>query len=178
MAKIATVPNKILRQKSKPVEVDKKTLELVRTLRETLTDKKGKPKGVGLAAVQIGIPKRVFVAFSPASRKLLVFINPKIAWRSKRQTNKKEKRYEGCLSIPNVWAIIQRPKTIKIKYQTESGQTQTRKFTAPLATVIQHEYDHLEGILFTDRALEQKAKLYELKRDEEDKEYFEEIEIE
>lgn len=178
MAKIITVPNPLLREKSKPVAIDKKTQELVKNLKQTLLDKEGKTKGVGLAAIQIGLPKRVFVAYSLASKRFLAFINPQIIWRSKRLTNKKEKRYEGCLSVPNVWAIIQRPKTIKVKYQTQSGQIQTRKFTGPLATVIQHEYDHLEGVLFTDRALEQEAKLFELKKDSENKEYLEEIKIE
>ena len=175
MAKVLTVPNPILRQKSKPVVVDKKTLALVETLKKTLTDEKGKIKGVGLAAIQIGMSKRVFVAYSEKSKKFLTFINPEIVWFSKRQISKKNQKYEGCLSLPNKWSLLKRSKEVKVKYQTETGQTQIRKFSGMTATIIQHEYDHLEGILFIDRVLEQKGKLYELKKDEEGKECLQEI---
>jgi peptide deformylase len=175
MTKILTVPNPILREKSKPAVLDKKTLGLIETLKKALTDKKGGVKGVGLAAVQIGAPKRVFVAYSEKSKKFLTFINPEIAWVSKRLTSKKDQKYEGCLSLPNKWTQIKRAKEVKVKYQTETGQTQTRKFSGPMAIIVQHEHDHLEGILFIDRASEQKAKLYELKKDEEGKEYLQEI---
>jgi len=175
MAKILTVPNPILHEKSKPATVDKKTLTLVETLKKTLTDEKGKIKGVGLAAVQIGMPKRVFIAYSEKSKKFLTFINPEIIWYSKRLLSKKKQKYEGCLSLPNQWSLLKRPKEVKVKYQTETGQTQVRKFSGMTATIIQHEYDHLEGVLFIDRVLEQKAKLYELRKDEKGKEYLQEI---
>ncbi len=177
MAKIIIVPNPILREKSKEVLIDKKTSDLVKNLKQTLSGKDGRVQGVGLAAIQIGLPKRVFVAYSEASKKFLVFINPEIVWFSKRLTDPKKSKYEGCLSLPNKWSLIKRPKEIKVKYQTESGQTQIRKFSKTLATIIQHEYDHLNGILFIDRVLEQKGKIYELKKDEEDKEYLEEISV-
>jgi len=177
MAKIITVPNPILREKSKEVAFDKKTLALVKELKETLINKEGHLTGLGLAAVQIGQPKRVFVVYSEASQKILTFINPKIVWTSKRtQAGLPGKnKYEGCLSLPNRWAIIQRPKEIKVAYQTENGQFQTRKFSDLMAIVIQHEYDHLEGILFIDRALQQGSPVFELIKDENGKEYFEEI---
>ena len=177
MTKILTVPNPILREKSKPLAIDKKTAKLVKTLRETLIGKEGKAKGVGLAAVQIGFPKRVFLAYSPASKIFLTFINPEIIWCSKRVLNPKKSKLEGCLSIPNRWAFIQRAKEIKIRYQSESGQILVRRFSGVLATVIQHEYDHLEGRLFIDRALEQKAKIFELVKDEDEKERLEEVKI-
>jgi peptide deformylase len=177
MAKILTVPNSILREKSQPVVWDKKTQDLAATLKKALTDNKGGVKGVGLAAVQIGTPKRVFVAYSEKSKKFLTFINPEITWLSKRLTSKKDQKYEGCLSLPNKWTRIKRAKEIKVKYQTETGQTQTRQFSGQMAIIVQHEHDHLEGILFVDRVLEQKAKLYELKKDEEDKEYLEEVNL-
>lgn len=178
MAKIVTVPNPVLREKSKEVVVDKKTAELVATLKNTLVDDKGKLVGAGLSAIQIGIPKRVFIAYSEASKKFLTFINPEIVWFSKRLTNAKDKKYEGCLSLPNKWSCIRRSKEVKIKYLTETGQEIVRKFSGPMAVIIQHEYDHLDGILFIDRALEQNAKLYQLVKDKEDKEYLEEIKIE
>ena len=177
MTKVLTIPNPLLREKSKPVVINKKTSQLVKTLKETLVDKEGKTKGVGLAAVQIGFPKRVFLAYSPASKDFLTFINPEIIWYSKRLTNPKKSKLEGCLSVPNKWAFIKRAKAIKIRYQTETGQTVVRRFDGLMACIIQHEYDHLEGILFIDRALEQKAKVFELVKDEEGKERLKEVRI-
>ncbi len=177
MAKIITVPNPKLREISKPVVVDKKTSELVKELKQALLNTEGKMIGVGLAAIQIGIPKQVFLAYSPESKKLLTFINPEIIWSSKRITDPKKSKFEGCLSVPGRWALIKRAKAIKIRYQTEGGKEQVRKFSGMMAVEIQHEYDHLKGILFIDRALEQKAKIYEMVKDEEDKEYLEEVKI-
>lgn len=175
--KIIAVPNPLLREKSERVnKIDKEILELVKQLEETATRKEG-TKGVGLSAIQVGIPKRLFIAWSEKSRKFLTFINPKIVWRSKRLllgmsgTN----RLEGCLSIPNVWGLVKRHQVIKISYQTLSGQTLTRRFRGFLGIICQHEFDHLEGILFTDRVLEQKGKMFELKKDKEEKEHLEEI---
>lgn len=177
MAKIITVPNSKLREISKSVLVNKKTLELIKKLKQTLLDAEGKMIGVGLAAVQIGVPKQVFLAYSFNSRKLLTFINPKITWFSKRTTDPKKSKFEGCLSVPGRWALIKRSKEVKIKYQTEGGKEQVRKFSGMIAIEIQHEYDHLQGILFIDRALEQKAKIYEMVKDEGDKEYLKEVKI-
>lgn len=176
MAKIITVPNPLLRQKSEKIAIDDKVLNLINELKETVTKNEG-TKGVGLSAIQIGVPKRVFVAYSQKSKKFLVFINPEIIWRSKRlisgvsQTN----RLEGCLSVPGIWGQVLRHQVIKIRYQSTSGQIVTRRFRGFLGIICQHEYDHLEGILFTDRVLKQKGKLYELKKDEEGKESLEEI---
>lgn len=181
MAKIMTIPDPLLRQRSKEVpQINKKALDLVKQLKETLTITEGGIKGVGLAAVQIGILKRVFLAYSKKSKKFLTFINPVIIWHSKvliEGVPESNNKYEGCLSVPNRWAILKRFNAVKIKYQTESGQIQTRKFSGIIAVVIQHEYDHLNGILFIDRALEQKAKIYELVIDEEGKEKLKEIKI-
>jgi len=151
MAKIITVPNHKLREISKPVLVDKKTLELIKELKQTLLDSEEKMIGVGLAAVQIGVLKQVFLAYSPNSKKLLTFINPEIIWFSQRMTDSKKSKFEGCLSVPGRWAIIKRSKEVKIKYQTEGGKEQVRKFSGMMAIEVQHEYDHLEGILYLDR---------------------------
>lgn len=180
MAKIVTIPNPILREKSKEVVVDKKILDLVKELKKTLVNEEGKTIGVGISAVQIGIPKRVFIAYSKASRNLLIFINPEIIWYGKRLTKgipDSSNKLEGCLSVPGLWSLIKRAKTIKIKYQTISGTPQVRKFSDQVATIIQHEYDHLNGILFIDRVLEQKSKIYELKKDEEGKEELVEVKV-
>lgn len=180
MAKIITVPNPILRQKSHPVEGSSEAKSLIKKLKETVISKEGSVTGVGLAAVQIGIPKKVFLAYSKASRKFLGFINPKIIWYSKRVTSgipDSKNKYEGCLSLSGKWGLVCRSKKIKITYQTETGQSQTRTFSGQIATIIQHEYDHLNGILFIDRILEQKGKIYELVKDEEGEEILKEITI-
>lgn len=179
MADIIVNPNHLLRQKSTPVVFDQNINSLIEKLKNTLTQKEG-IKGVGLSAVQIGIPKRVFLAYSKNSKKFLTFINPEIVWYSKTLTNgipDSKNRFEGCLSVPGLWAIIKRAIIIKIKYQTENGVQQVRKFKGQIATIIQHEYDHLEGILFIDRALQQESKIYQLKKDREGKEYLKEIKI-
>ncbi len=180
MAKIVTLPNPILRQKSKNVNFDKNTEKLITELKNTLISTKGKVKGVGLSAIQVGVPKKIFLAYSKSSKNFLVFTNPTITWYSKILTTgvpETKNKYEGCLSVPGLWAIIKRSKSIKIKYQTPNGNRQVRKFSGLTATVIQHEYDHLNGILFIDRAIQQKSPIYELAKDENDKEYLKEIKI-
>lgn len=177
MFKIITVPNPLLKQKSKKVhKVTKEILDLISKLKEIAAQKEG-TKGVGLSAVQVGIPKAVFIAWSVKSRKFLAFINPEITWKSKRMILgvPRANKLEGCLSVPNIWGLVKRHQVVKIRYQTPSGQIITRRFKGFLGVIVQHEYDHLQGILFTDRILEQKGKLYELKKDKEGKERLEEI---
>jgi len=169
MAKIITVPNPLLRQKSKeinpPVGGDKKTFDLIKELKQTVRSTEG-IKGVGISAIQIGVPKRVFIAHSDASNKFLVFINPVVVWKSKRMLSgvPRTNKLEGCLSVPGIWGQVKRHQVIKLRYQTISGQIITRRFRGFLGIICQHEYDHLEGILFTDRVLEQKACLPSLAR--------------
>jgi len=179
MAKIITVPNPLLKEKSKAVPLNQETLALVNQLNETLKNTEG-TKGVGISAIQIGIPKRVFVAYSNQSRKFLVFINPELVWQSKRLITgvPRPMKLEGCLSVPGIWGLVKRHQVIKLRYQTPSGQTITRRFRGFLGVICQHEYDHLEGILFTDRVLQQKGKLFELKKDEEGKEKLVEMKLE
>ncbi len=179
MAKIITLPNPILRQSSKPIQINKESQALIETLQKTLIDTEGKAKGVGLSAVQIGVLKDIFLAYSQASKKFLVFVNPQIIWYSKSQNKgvpETKNKFEGCLSIPGLWALISRSKAIKIKYQTPNGTWQVRKFSGLTATVIQHEYDHLKGLLFIDRALQQASPIYELALDENKKEFLKKIE--
>ena len=123
------------------------------------------PIGVGLSAVQVGKPTRLFMALSPSEKKYRFFINPKIVKEATKLTTgvpESKNKFEGCLSVPEVYGIVKRPQWVKMTYQTLKGDTKTEKFAGFLATVIQHEYDHLEGILFTDRILEQKGKIYKL----------------
>lgn len=164
--KILTVPNPILRQKSKPVEkIDKKINNLVKDLIDTAKAAK-EPKGVGLSAVQIGKLVRVFVI--KQEKKFIPFINPKIVWQSKKmfsQVLKKEKQFlEGCLSVPNYYGFVDRPHMVKLEWQNLQGKSHKEKFKDKQSAYIHHEVDHLDGILFIDRILAQKGKLYKLGR--------------
>lgn len=178
MVKIITFPNPILRKKSHPIIDNNEAESLIKKLKETVINKESAVAGVGLAAVQIGIPKKVFIAYSKSSKKFLSFINPEIVWYSKRKNTgvpDSKNKYEGCLSLPGKWGLVSRSKKIKIIYQTLGGQKITRSFSDQIATIIQHEYDHLNGILFIDRILEQGGKVYELTKDKEGKEFLKEI---
>lgn len=163
--KILTVPNPLLRQKSKPVgKTDSQIRQLADQMREFI--KKGESGGrlgVGLSAPQIGVLLRIIIVWSAGSRKFLTMINPEIVWASKRThlgVSGRNNPFEGCLSVPGIWGKVRRFSVIKIRYQTPAGQIVIRKFRGLTGVVVQHETDHLDGILFIDRVLGQKGKLY------------------
>lgn len=167
-----------LRETSKPVaKIDSKVIELIRDLKETLAVQKD-PEGVGLAAPQIGKRLRVFVAnYKNLNR---VVINPEILeTRIKKtktkeipKTKSKQEILEGCLSLPNYYGPLKRVSSVKIKYLNEEGKETVEEFTSFDAQIILHEIDHLNGILFLDRLLEQKKPLYKLEKDK-----WEEVEL-
>jgi peptide deformylase len=166
--KIVSAKNPALRKKCKPVKkVDKKVLSIVKDLKDTLSVQKD-PEGVGLAAPQIGKHLRVFAA--KIEGKIEVFINPEIISISKKKASKTSKKeraiMEGCLSILNYYAPLSRAKKIRIKYLTPDGKKRTRSLEGLSAQIVQHEIDHLNGILFVDRLLEQKRPLYKLEGEE------------
>jgi peptide deformylase len=143
---ILTEPNKILRQVSDPVE---KIGEDERKLMDDMLDTMYAAPGIGLAAIQIGIPKRIIVmdiSRDENKKEPRYFVNPII-----RNKNKEKTRYEeGCLSVPDQFAEIERPNKCEIEYLDYDGKKQFLKAEGLLATCIQHEMDHLEGILFID----------------------------
>ena len=143
---IITEPNKILRQVSKPVEkVGKEEQQLMDDMLETMYS----ANGIGLAAIQIGIPKRIIVMdISPdkSKKKPLYLVNPVI----KNKDTLKSTYEEGFLSVPNQFAEIDRPKNCDVEYLDYEGERRFLKAEGLLATCIQHEMDHLEGILFID----------------------------
>ena len=143
---ILTEPNKILRQVSNPVDhVGEEEQKLMDDMLETMYA----APGIGLAAIQIGIPKRIIVmdiSREKENKNPLHFVNPEIAWK----TDEEIIYEEGCLSVPNQFAEINRPKECHVKYLDYFGQPQLLKAQGLLATCIQHEIDHLEGILFID----------------------------
>lgn len=142
---ILTEPNKILRQVSLPVEkVGKKEQKLMNDMLETMYE----AKGIGLAAIQIGVPKRIIVMdiSKDDEKKPLYFVNPII----KNKNSDYSTYEEGCLSVPNQFAEVNRPSTCEVEYIDYNGNKKLLKASGLLATCIQHEMDHLEGILFID----------------------------
>jgi len=161
--KILTEPNKILREKSLRVEnVNKDIQQLMDDMLETLYA----APGIGLAAIQVGVAKRVIVMDISRSRNdigrnkddinenenkepkknPMYFVNPEIVWKSEDKFTYEE----GCLSVPNQFAEIDRPKQCHVRHLDYNGQPQELKADGLLSICIQHEIDHLEGILFID----------------------------
>ena len=143
---IITEPDKLLRQVSKPVsKVGKKEQELMTDMLETMYA----ANGIGLAAIQVGIPQRIIVmdiCKEENKKEPRFFVNPII----KNKDPFKATYEEGCLSVPNQYADIDRPNKCEVEYLDYNGQKQLLKAEGLLATCIQHEMDHLEGILFID----------------------------
>ena len=143
---ILTEPNKLLRQISTPVDkVGKEEQQLMDDMLETMYA----ANGIGLAAIQIGIPKRIIVmdiSKDENKKEPRYFVNPVIQNKDKIKSIYEE----GCLSVPNQFAEIERPKNCDIEYLDYNGNKQLLKAEGLLATCIQHEMDHLEGILFID----------------------------
>jgi peptide deformylase len=151
---IITIPDKILREASARVErVDDDLRRLLDQMLETMYE----APGIGLAAVQVGVPRRVITIDVVAKeseeeegrepeRQAIFLINPEIVWRSD-ETSLYE---EGCLSIPEYYAEVERPARIKYRYLDRDGKEHEEEADGLLATVVQHEVDHLDGKLFID----------------------------
>jgi peptide deformylase len=140
-------PTKSLEEPSKKVEDFDAALKLIPDMAETMEAE----KGIGIAAPQIGKNIRVAIINKDADKELedhLVIINPKI-FSASRDMDEKE---EGCLSIPGVEGMVERHRKIKVRYIDINGQEQKLKATGLFSRVLQHEVDHLDGILFIDKA--------------------------
>ena len=144
--KILIEPNKLLRQVSKLVE---KVGNEERKLMDDMLDTMYAAPGIGLAAIQIGVPKRIIVmdiSRDEKKKEPWYFVNPII----KNKNEEKAKYEEGCLSVPDQFAEIERPNACEVEYLDYDGKKNILKADGLLATCIQHEMDHLEGILFID----------------------------
>jgi peptide deformylase len=143
---IITLPDPKLRLVSAPVErVDAELLSLADNMLETMYD----APGIGLAAIQIAIARRLVVidlAHEDEPPAPLVFINPQIVWSS----DDRNVYEEGCLSIPDYYAEVERPATIRVSYVGRDGKSAEIEADGLLATCLQHEIDHLNGVLFLD----------------------------
>jgi peptide deformylase len=143
---IIVLPDKRLRQKSKPVTgIDAATRKLVEDMFETMYE----APGIGLAAIQVGVPVRLVVmdlSKKETEAEPRVFINPEIISSSEEKSIYEE----GCLSIPDVHEDVERPARVKVKYLDLEGKTHEEDAEGLFATCIQHEVDHLNGVLFID----------------------------
>jgi len=179
MLKIINVPNDILNQPVVPVKkIDAKITNLVAEMEKTLIVQDD-PPGVGLAAPQVGENLALFLMKESPKAKTRVFINPRVVklvknshsassgqakakTQSSSQRSKKLK-LEGCLSIPRIWGPVKRADKLLVEYQDLSGIVKKDWFQGLEAIIIQHEIDHLSGVLFTQRSVEQNLPLYEEK---------------
>jgi peptide deformylase len=167
MLKIVHAPHIILTKKVELVKkINKKIQELVYAMEETLIEQLD-PQGVGLAAPQVNVNLAIFIIKPTPKSETKVFINPRIIELVKLvnpiSIDSENIKLEGCLSIPRIWGPVTRNTKVLLEYQDLSGEKHTEWFSGFKSVIIQHEMDHLQGVLFTQRVLEQKGKLYQEK---------------
>lgn len=186
MLTIVQAPHPVLGSPSKPIaKIDQEIKKLISEMTDTLlhaTD----PEGVGLAAPQVAKGLQLFIVKESPDDPLLVFINPQVTFpkgatlssdEEVKDGEKKEVKLEGCLSLQDIWGIVHRYPKVIVEYMDEHGTTHKKEFDGFLATIIQHEYDHLQGILFPRRVLEQKGQLYKSVKNKKGEVEFEELAI-
>lgn len=180
MLQILNAPAEVLSKKAEKIRsVDDSIISLIEDMvkaLESATD----PIGVGLAAPQVGKSLQLFITKPKINSKVSVFINPQIIDQKPPLKNKKGQRHkklEGCLSLKDIWGEVSRSSQVTVRYLDEKGKEYTKVFNGFMATIVQHEIDHLDGTLFPKRVLEQNGTLYKSERDEKGQDYFEEIKL-
>ena len=193
MYKMVVTPDARLLKIAEPVtRFDKKLKKIISEMSATLSATVD-PVGVGLAAPQVGISKRIFLAKPKEKGPTLVFINPEILEakgkehvpdftnsakiEAKKPKKTKHKLLEGCLSVVNIWGNVARRNKIKLAWQDVDGKKHIDTFTGFPAIIIQHELDHLDGILFTKHVLAQHEQLYRSHKNAQGEDEFDEIEV-
>jgi len=144
---VLTNPNKTLRQRSLELTENEFRSRKLNALIESLKETMKKENGVGIAAPQVGVLKRLIIVETETGP--MAFLNPRIVRRSFLKINSEE----GCLSVPGIYGIVRRNKTITVEAVNEEGQNVSISAQNFPATVFQHEIDHLDGILFIDKAI-------------------------
>lgn len=146
MLPILTAPDPRLKQKAKPVEqVD----DAVRRLMDDMLETMYEAPGIGLAAPQVAVDRRIIVADigrNEEDRQPLRMVNPEIVWVSDDDNTYEE----GCLSVPEHYGQVVRPRVVRVRYLDQDGQDREIEADGLMATVLQHEIDHLDGVLFID----------------------------
>jgi peptide deformylase len=182
--KIVQAPLQVLSQKAKPVtKIDSTIKKLISDMELTLNNARD-PEGVGLAAPQVGKSLRLFIVKQTPSSPFMTFINPEIesTFDKEKQESKKDKKdkgvqLEGCLSLKDIWGVVKRADGVVVSYTDENGTKHKKTFEGFIATIIQHEVDHLNGKLFTVRVIEQGNPLYRSSENAKGETEFEEIEF-
>lgn len=161
-----TLPGNEIRQKSDAViAFDKSVADVVKDLTET-AEVQADPIALGLAAPQIGVFKRIFVA--RIRNKFKHFVNPQII----KYAPKEVSLMEGCFSVPKLYGNVIRPSEVEVRYQDMHGKHQTTSYKGLAAKIIQHELDHLNGILFVDHVHEQNGKTFRVVKSKDGNEEF------
>lgn len=184
---VVLAPNEVLSSKAKKIEtIDNSIKQLIEDMKETLVAQTD-PEGIGLAAPQVGKSVQLFTVKPEKDSPFDIYINPQlellpgekeIVKRPKKSKQaKKRKPLEGCLSLKVIWGEVLRAKKVKVSWMDEQGTSHKKVFSGFYATILQHEYDHLQGILFPLRVLEQKGQLYKSHKDETGKDVFDPVEI-
>lgn len=179
---VVQAPNDVLSAKAKAIEkIDSSVLKIIEDMKETLVAQKD-PEGIGLAAPQIGKSLQLFVVKPDDEAPFDIYINPilELMPEKEEEPSKKKKerqKLEGCLSLKIIWGTVKRAKKVHLTWMDEKGVHHDAYFSGFYATILQHEYDHLQGILFPRRVLEQKGQLYKSKKDENGEDIFEPLEI-
>lgn len=179
---IVQAPNAVLAAKAKHIEKIDKTIEkLIKDMEETLVAQKD-PEGIGLAAPQVGKSLQLFIVKYDEDAPFDVYINPKLELvpdkaKAKKKTKEDREKLEGCLSLKVIWGTVKRNSRVHMEWMDEEGKEHKATFSGFYATILQHEYDHLQGILFPKRVLEQKGQLYKSRKDKEGNDVFDPVEI-
>jgi len=176
---IVLAPHAVLAKKAETVtKFDVKLKRLIRDMKATLNSTTN-PKGVGLAAPQIGVATRLFITKPTTKSPIRVFINPEIIESSgmEEANDKNDSKLEGCLSVPSIWGKVKRNTTVTLQYVDETGTPHTETFHGLMAVIVQHETDHTNGILFTQRLVEQRGKAYIITKDHDGKDTLQELSI-
>jgi len=151
MLNIVTIPDPILRKRAEEVtKIDERILKIVDEMIYALEN--NPRKGIGLAAPQVGIPIRIIIAKSGRKNDDAItygLINPEII----KASDEKELDYEGCLSVPDTYGLVERSKKVVVKALNKNGKKVTLKASGLFARVLQHEIDHLDGILLTEKSV-------------------------
>ncbi len=175
---IVQSPDPLLGEVAKPVEkIDNAIKKLIEEMKQTLVTQED-PEGIGLAAPQVGKSLRLFIVKEEPDAPFFVCINPQLTPLYPKKSTKPVRlpRYmEGCLSLKNIWGKVARAPKVKLFWTDELGQQHTDTFSKFFAVILQHEYDHLQGILFPRHVIAQGGKLYKSRKDKSGEEVFDEI---
>ncbi len=180
---VVQAPNHVLSAIAKPIDkIDAEILKLIEDMKETLVAQTD-PEGIGLAAPQVGKSLQLFIVKQDPEDPFDIYINPTLTLGvekaiTKRKDKEEERaKLEGCLSLKVIWGEVERAKKVHLEWMDEKGAIHKATFHGFYATILQHEYDHLQGILFPRRVLEQQGQLYKSHKGKDGKDVFDPVDL-